>query len=192
MRTPERVIRPAATAFRPTRGGGEVSARRIRSARLRAFVGAWIVAVAAIGCTPEVASQQRPGQSPASGAYTVVTVIDGDTLDATSPAGDLERIRLIGIDAPERGDCGYTEATDRLEQLAGPGTAITLVGDDSQAGRDVYDRLLAYLETSDGTDIGLQLITNGHAHEYTYQGLPHDRAGEYRAAEHDILTGCGE
>ena len=167
-----------------------MSARRTRSARLRAVAGTAIVAIATIGCTPEAASQQKTGQSATSGAYRVITVIDGDTLDAESPAGDLERIRLLGIDTPERGECGYTEATDRLEELAPPGTAITLVGDDSQADRDVYDRLLAYLETSDGTDIGLQLITDGHAHEYTYNGIPHERADEYRAAEHDTITGC--
>lgn len=167
-----------------------MSVRRTRCARLRAFAGVSIVAIAAIGCAPEAVSQQRTGQSPASDAYTVVTVIDGDTLDATGPAGDLERIRLLGVDTPERGECGYTEATDRLEELAGPGTAITVVGDDSQADRDVYDRMLAYLETSDGTDIGLTLIDEGHAHEYTYNGVPHNRADEYRAAEHDTITGC--
>ena len=97
MRTSERVIRSTAAAFATHKRGGEVSARRTRCARLRAFVGASIIAIAAIGCTPEVASQQTPGQIPTSGAYTVVTVIDGDTLDAESPAGDLERIRLLGI-----------------------------------------------------------------------------------------------
>jgi endonuclease YncB( thermonuclease family) len=74
-----------------------VSATRTRRARARAFAGASIVAMLAIGCTPDVAGQQSPSQSAASDAYTVVTVIDGDTLDATSPAGDLERIRLLGI-----------------------------------------------------------------------------------------------
>ena len=165
-----------------------MSATWIRRARLRAVAGASIVAVAAIGCTPEVASQQS--ESPTSDAYTVLDVIDGDTLDAQNPAGDVERIRLLGIDTPERGECGYTEATDRLEQLAPPGAAITVVGDDSQADRDVYGRLLAYLETSDGTDVGLQLIADGHAYEYTYGGVPHERAVEYRVAEHGTLTGC--
>lgn len=189
MRTPEQVIRPAA-ALATHKGGGVVSVLRTRCARLRAFAGALIVAIAASGCTPETASQQKSSQSPTSEAYTVVTVIDGDTLDAESPAGDLERIRLLGIDTPERGDCGYTEATDRLTELAGPGTEITVIGDGSQAERDVYDRLLAYLELSDGTDIGLQLIADGHAHEYTYNGVPHERAVEYRAAENDTITGC--
>lgn len=188
MKTPERITRPAADATNKRRG--EVSVLRTRCAQLRGFAGAAIVAIAAIGCTPDAATQQKSSQSSTSDVYTVVAVVDGDTLDATSPAGDLERIRLLGIDTPERGECGYTEAADRLQQLAGPGTAITVVGDDSQAERDVYDRLLAYLELGDGTDIGLLLIADGHAHEYTYNGVPHERADEYRAAQHDTITGC--
>lgn len=164
--------------------------KQTRSRRLRAFVAVSIAAITAIGCTPKTASHETTSQSPPSDVYAVVAVIDGDTLDATSPTGDLERIRLLGIDTPERGECGHTQATNRLEELAGPGTAISVIGDDSQADRDVYDRILAYIELSDGTDIGLQLITEGRAHEYTYNGVPHERAEEYRAAEHHTIDGC--
>jgi endonuclease YncB( thermonuclease family) len=36
-------------------------------------------------------------------------VIDGDTFDSAST-----RIRLFGMNTPERGDACFTEATDRL------------------------------------------------------------------------------
>ena len=33
-------------------------------------------------------------------------VVDGDTVDVRLTSGRTERIRLIGIDTPERGKCG--------------------------------------------------------------------------------------
>ena len=103
MRTPERVIRPDAAAFATNKRGVPVHPRGGHDAhdctpsRARR-----IVAVAAIGCTPDTASQQKTAQIPTSDAYTVVDVIDGDTFDAQSPAGQVERIRLLGI-TPRRG-----------------------------------------------------------------------------------------
>ena len=42
-------------------------------------------------------------------------MIDGDTLDLANGT----RIRVFGIDTPERGERCYSEATERLRQLAG-------------------------------------------------------------------------
>lgn len=66
---------------------------------------------------------------------------------------------------------------------------IKLVRDPSQAERDKYDRVLAYVELEDGTDVGLTLVTAGYAHEYTYDA-PHQRAQTYAAAEKATLVGC--
>jgi len=41
--------------------------------------------------------------------YRVTNVVDGDTIDV-SDGEDTFRIRLIGVDTPERGECYFNEA----------------------------------------------------------------------------------
>lgn len=93
--------------------------------------------------------------TPAS-ELTVTHVVDGDTVDVSTG----ERIRLIGIDTPERGECGYEEATERVEQLVA-GAEITLAAG-AQDDTDRYGRLLRYVE-ADGVDVGQALIDEGLA-----------------------------
>ena len=45
----------------------------------------------------------------------VVRVIDGDTFVAIFPGGSSEKVRLRHINTPERGEKGFTEATNRLK-----------------------------------------------------------------------------
>jgi endonuclease YncB( thermonuclease family) len=88
-------------------------------------------------------------------AYVVVDVVDGDTLDLDS--GDT--VRLLGIDTPERGECGFGPAQSALKRLV-LDQEVTLVA----AGRDHdrYGRLLRYVEVGD-LDAGLRLIRKGLA-----------------------------
>ena len=123
-------------------------------------------------------------------AWRIPVVVDGDTLDATDPDGEVHRIRILGIDTPEWDECGGAEATAALTELLAGITEIYLVRDESQAERDGYDRVLAYVELADGTDIGLALITAGNAAEYTYGDTPHERADRYAAAQQSRLVGC--
>ena len=59
----------------------------------------------------------------------VIRVIDGDTLDTTRG-----RVRLFGVDAPEHGERCASEATDRLQDLAGDSVRLE---DGPQANRPV-------------------------------------------------------
>jgi micrococcal nuclease len=80
-----------------------------------------------------------------SGGVEVVAVIDGDTIDVR--IGDtVERLRLIGIDAPERLECGAEEAAALLIEIVG-GTEVYLEADTSD--RDVFGRLLRYVWIGD-------------------------------------------
>ncbi len=54
----------------------------------------------------------------------MVQVIDGDTVVI---AGD-ERVRLIGIDTPEKGQCGFDDAKQALINLLASGTATFYSG----------------------------------------------------------------
>ena len=124
--------------------------------------------------------------SPAgSGSFTyrgsVTHVVDGDTVDVLLRSGRVERVRVVGIDTPERGECFFGHATARARQLA-LGKAVVLRGDASQATRDRHGRLLAYAWLPGGRDLGLQLISGGFARVYVYRS-PFERLPVYREAE---------
>jgi micrococcal nuclease len=106
--------------------------------------------------------------------YKVVKVIDGDTVTITKD-GASETVRMIGINAPETGQCFTAEATQKLKSLIGAGT-VSLELDASQGERDKYDRLLAYVFTESGINTAKALIEGGFAKEYTYS-----RAYKYQA-----------
>ena len=79
-------------------------------------------------------------------------VIDGDTFD--TPSG---RVRLFGIDTPERGERCATEAANRLSQLSGGSVRL----EDGPRLTDRFGRRLAYVYTKDGFSIDEVLIREG-------------------------------
>ena len=94
-------------------------------------------------------------------------IVDGDTLRVHTARGD-ERVRLIGVDAPElhhpeEGEQYLgAEARAFVAQRAGdPG--VTLEFDESQPRRDRFGRLLAYVRTDEGEDLGAALLERGMA-----------------------------
>ena len=96
----------------------------------------------------------------------VSRIIDGDTFQIT----EGETVRIIGIDALE----GDELSAAYLEKLI-EGKAVRLVfGKDK---RDRYGRLLAYVELSDGTDIGARMIQEGQA--LAYLKYPFERQDRY-------------
>src|SRR5919199_5418105 len=119
-----------------------------------------------------------------SGAFrlrgTVTHVVDGDTVDVRLTSGRSERIRLIGIDTPERGECGAGQATGYARSLT-EGRATVLRGDATQATRDRYGRLLAYVWVG-GRDLGYQQLARGFAKVFVYD-RPFQRLGAYQQAE---------
>ena len=77
------------------------------------------------------------------------------------------RVRLCGIDAPERGRPGYREATTALDTLTrGKTTACVAVGDgtpcDGRSQRFSYDRVVAQCSI-EGRDLACDLVKRGHA-----------------------------
>ncbi len=86
----------------------------------------------------------------------VVDVVDGDTIDAIV-GGVEERVRLYGVDTPERGDRCFFEAAARTETLTRDGVLL----EPGPRARDRYGRLLAYVYTADGVSVDAQLIAEG-------------------------------
>ena len=104
--------------------------------------------------------------------HEVVRIVDGDTFIAMVD-GSRERIRLIGIDAPEAAptiEKGSLEATARLEEML-EGKSVILVRDVSE--RDPYDRLLRYVWLDAHTCVNLVLVEEGLA---TVMHIPPDDA----------------
>lgn len=92
----------------------------------------------------------------AADRLTAARVIDGDTI--VTSAGDT--IRLAGIDTPERGQCGYSEATANLRStLAGNTLTLTKAG---LTDRDKYGRLIRYVDVGE-QDAGMGQIMGGFA-----------------------------
>lgn len=115
-------------------------------------------------------------------AAKVVSVTDGDTL-RVSVDGETERLRIIGIDAPEvrEGECLAQESTSLMERLVADGS-VRIAADDTQADRDVYGRVLRHVWLADGRSVALEMLTAGLAREYTY-AAPYAGVADHRAAE---------
>jgi endonuclease YncB( thermonuclease family) len=101
----------------------------------------------------------RPG--PSLPLWRVVSVHDGDTLRAIDEGKVEQRIRLHGIDAPERGQPFGNVARDRLAALT-MGKAVAVDVEDV----DRYGRTVARLE-ADSLDVGRQMVADGLAWHYT-------------------------
>ena len=140
------------------------------------------IAIAVLVAAAALAAAAEPS---ANGRFvlraTVTSVVDGDTVRVRLASGRGERVRLIGIDTPETGDCLSRQATAAARRLA-HGQDVTLIGDGTQATRDRYGRLLAYVWLPGGRDLGFRMISQGLARVYVYD-RPFARLGAYRRAE---------
>ena len=142
-----------------------------------------LVALTLAALTCVAAADATPTSSTGAFTYrgTVTYVVDGDTLDVRLTSGKTERIRLIGIDTPERGVCFTSQATARARLLA-LSKRVVLRGDATQDTRDRYGRLLAYIWLPGGRDLAYQLVAGGFAKVYVYRNA-FERLTAYRNAE---------
>lgn len=92
---------------------------------------------------------------PAPDTATMLRAVDGDTLVVLlGPDGAEARVRVLGVNTPERGKCGFAEATAYVDGELPEGARIELVLDESQGDRDRYERLLRYVRyTPPGLDL---------------------------------------
>lgn len=111
---------------------------------------------------------------------TVTTIVDGDTIDTAAGT-----VRVIGIDAPEQGQCNYAGATENLGTLIPVGSTVRLIPVEAKGDADESGRLLRYVE-SDGKDAGLEQITSGYAiarYDSRDGHGAHPREADYIAAD---------
>lgn len=125
--------------------------------------------------------------SPTVGVDVRVTkVIDGDTIQVVIDS-KKETIRLIGIDSPETVDprkqvqCFGKEASVKAKSLLSD-QSVKLESDSTQGERDKYQRLLRYVFLEDGTNFNKLMISEGYAHEYTYN-MPYKYQSDFKQAQ---------
>jgi len=95
---------------------------------------------------------------------TVIRVIDGDTFEIYS--GD--KVRLICVDTPEKGEGGYEEATEYLESLI-LDKEVRMEKDVSET--DKYGRLLRYVYvnvTGGEVFVNREIVQEGYGEVFEY------------------------
>ena len=115
----------------------------------------------------------------------VQRVVDGDTL----LFGTGERVRLIGVDAPETKHPNkpveqFGKEASAFTRKMVEGKRVRLEYDPSNAARghkDQYGRTLAFIFLEDGTLLNAEIIRQGYGHAYTQ--FPFSRMEEFRRLE---------
>lgn len=101
-----------------------------------------------------------------AGYVRVTHVHDGDTVNVIIGNRE-ERVRLIGIDAPELTQEPWgRKAKGKLQELIGKTNKTVRLEMDVEE-RDKYGRLLSYLWTKDGRLINEEMVRRGYAFVYT-------------------------
>lgn len=136
-------------------------------------------------------------------SYVVKRVIDGDTfeLDGKDENGKYLRVRLLGIDTPEKFESGKLDkdaertgkdkktiqrlgqmASDYVKKLA-EGKRVILVPEPNYEDKDVYGRLLRYIYLEDGTFINKKIVEDGYG--VAFRKYPVSKLAEFIKAENE-------
>ena len=88
-------------------------------------------------------------------------IVDGDSYSVTTPDGEKLRVRMEGIDAPEKSMPYFEESRDYLNKLTEGEELIIIVH-----GVDRYSRILAYTYLRDGRELSHEMLLAGYAWHY--------------------------
>ncbi|WP_260295886.1 thermonuclease family protein [Sedimenticola hydrogenitrophicus] len=154
-----------------------------------------------IACSPAALGQEGTQEG---NRYPLVAVEDGDTV-TIRVAGEVKRLQLAGIDAPEdqpnpklTRDLGRTgldaetllalgrAATAHLRQLARPGDSLTVVGD--LGASDRYGRTPAVIYTGKDS-LNAAMVADGYAVVLSRASLPDELKTELTSLEQRARDG---
>jgi len=172
------------------------------SRRLRAGIAALCVAAAVLLVRLDHSSrgQRQPqGQSQEQArasdvaryhgkTFTVVNVVDGDTIDVDAPDGEHEhtRIRLWGVDTPETKNPKVgvmyfgPEAAEFTKKVA-LGQKVRVYLDEGNRTRCYYGRVLGYVQLADKRFLNEVLLADGFA--YADVRFRHSLYSKYKQLE---------
>ena len=92
----------------------------------------------------------------------VVRVADGDTITVLAPGNQQVKVRLYGIDCPEKGQAfGQKARRFTADRVAGRNVTVSVLDTDR------YGRTVGVVKTEDGGILNRELLTNGYAWLYT-------------------------
>ncbi|HZG75442.1 MAG TPA: thermonuclease family protein, partial [Paenibacillus sp.] len=103
---------------------------------------------------------------PERACYPVARVVDGDTFKIDLGDGEVDTVRMLGIDTPETVKPNAPvepygkEASDFTKKLLNGKIACLEL---DVGARDRFDRLLAYVYLEDGTFVNERLVAEGYA-----------------------------
>lgn len=109
----------------------------------------------------------------------IVSVLDGGTVEVLDTENRLTRVRLAGIDAPEKSQPFGQRSRQALSSMVAQRTVIITGGD-----TDRYGRLLGTLWLG-ATDVNAAQIRKGLAWAYRYHGKP--AKADYAVQEAEAL-----
>lgn len=105
---------------------------------------------------------------------SIIKVTSGDEFDCVTRDGEMIRVRLADIDAPEKGQPFWSEAKQQVGNIAnGFAVNVTIVGKNAEG------HVRAYVECQ-GAWLNLNLVRSGHAWHYV-EYAPNDQ--ELRQAQ---------
>lgn len=161
-----------------------------------------------VGCqVQQEVTPLKPAEFQVQNPPVIVTnIVDGDTIDVNIN-GQVERIRILGIDFPdvssdrigkweemglskERIVMCYKQGNDWLENMLNK--EVTLIADMGEDDKDRYNRLLRYINWGE-PDIGVLLVIQGYAVMYDPTKPECTRCSEYKQLEDKSRvekTGC--
>lgn len=137
----------------------------------------------------------QPAPEPEGGWYTVVYVIDADTIVLDpNPSPWLEaggHVRLIGVDAPEMGYSPRARLPGEPDPFAVEATGFVRARVEGKRVRleygrersDRYGRTLGYIYLEDGSLLNAEVIRRGYAR--AYRRFPHPRREEFIRLEEE-------
>ncbi|MFB9864698.1 thermonuclease family protein [Rufibacter immobilis] len=128
-------------------------------------------------------TQQEVADAPAENQYKVIAIKDGDTIELLKDGKPL-RIRLQGVDCPEKNQDFGTRARQFTSDLVF-GQYVSMVVHDT----DRYGRTVAEIILPDGRNLNQELVKNGYAWHYTAYSKDKELArleAEARAAKRGL------
>jgi endonuclease YncB( thermonuclease family) len=122
----------------------------------------WLLSLSlAIIFAGTVRCQQPKSPIPGELQVKVFKIADGDSFEGRAGSETI-RIRLYGIDAPEKGQDFYRKSKDRLGALCAEGPVKVL-----PRNRDGFGRLVADVYSASGTYMNTTLVAEGLAWHFT-------------------------
>ena len=152
-----------------------------RSRQRKIFSWILVAVLAVLILTIRLYEEIGPDRKPTD-RFIVNKVIDGDTVELLG--GD--KLRLLSIDTPERGDPLYEEARSFLSNLTLGRTAEIRF---ANRRRDRYGRLLGYLYI-DSLFVNRAILENGLGYLYLFKDtdLHRSETGQLLAAQRRAMT----